>query len=239
MRKLENPMSEPRSASILSLDSNLWEHSGEDSLSRRGFLALIGGLTLWGLALNALLATWALSVGFRPNLWVTLLLGLAVPIVGIILTKKTSSVPLALVGYHLVLVPFGLLLGPILETYIRIGGMALVTNALMLTGCTTGVMTLLGLSYPKVFAKLGGVLFAALIALVVLRLVSFFVPSLAAAGWIEWLAAGIFTLYIGYDCHRAMAIPATGRNAVDVAISLYLDIINLFLTILRLLSRRD
>jgi len=29
--------------------------------------------------------------------------------------------------------------------------------ALMLTGCTTGVMTLLGLSYPKVFEKLGGV----------------------------------------------------------------------------------
>lgn len=63
--------------------------------------------------------------------------------------------------------------------------------------------------------------------------------TLAAAGWVDWLAAGIFTLYIGYDCHRAMAIPATGRNSVDVAISLYLDIYNLFLTILRLLSRRD
>ena len=117
--------------------------------------------------------------------------------------------------------------------------MGIVTSALMLTGCTTGVMTLLGLSYPNVFARLGGVLFASLMALVILRLVSLFVPSLAAAGWIEWLAAGIFTLYIGYDCHRAMAIPATGRNALDVAISLYLDIINLFLTILRLLSPRD
>lgn len=232
-------MADPQPRSILSSGAEVWDRSGTDSLSRRAFLGLIGGLTFYGLALNAVLATWAMQVHFQPGLVLMLVLAIGLPLAGIFIARRAQSVPVALLGYHLLLVPMGLILGPILSVYINIGGMAIVTRALMLTGCTVGVMTLLGLSYPDIFAKLGGVLFASLMALVVLRLISFFVPSLAAAGWVDWLAAGIFTLYIGYDCHRAMSIPATGRNSVDVAISLYLDIYNLFLTILRLLSRRD
>lgn len=232
-------MADPQQRSLLSSANAVWDRSGSDTLSRRAFLGLIGGLTFYGLALNAVLATWAMQVHFQPGLVLMLVLAIGLPLAGIFIASRARSVPVALLGYHLLLVPMGLILGPILSVYINIGGMAIVTRALMLTGSTVGVMTLLGLSYPNIFAKLGGVLFASLMALVVLRLVSFFVPALAAAGWIDWLAAGIFTLYIGYDCHRAMAIPATGRNSVDVAISLYLDIYNLFLTILRLLSRRD
>ncbi len=225
------------SRSILS--NELWERTGEDTLSRRAFLGLTGVLTLYGLALNAGLAWWALQAGFRPGLLLMIGLGMVLPLIGVFTASRAKTMGMALLGYHLLLVPFGLILGPILEAYLRVGGTMLVMRALVLTGCTTGVMTLLGLSYPKVFEKLGGVLFASLIALFVLRLVGMFVPALGAAGWIEWLAAGIFTLYIGFDCHRAMAIPATGRNAVDVAVSLYLDIFNLFLTILRILSPRD
>ncbi|MFN8009793.1 MAG: Bax inhibitor-1 family protein [Holophagaceae bacterium] len=225
------------SRSILS--NELWARTGEDTLSRRAFLGLTGALTLYGLALNAGLAWWALQAQFRPGTILFLGLGLVLPMIGVFTASRAKSMGMALLGYHLLLVPFGLILGPILEAYLRVGGTMLVMRALMLTGCTTGVMTLLGLSYPKVFEKLGGMLFASLIALVVLRLIGMFVPALGAAGWIEWLAAGIFTLYIGFDCHRAMAIPATGRNAVDVAVSLYLDIFNLFLTILRILSPRD
>ncbi len=232
-------MAELQQRSLLSSGNAVWDRSGTDTLSRRAFLGLIGGLTFYGLALNAILATWAMQIRFQPGIVLFLVLGIGLPMAGILIASRAKSMPMALFGYHLLLIPMGLILGPILSVYINIGGMALVTRALMLTGSAVGVMTLLGLSYPDIFAKLGGVLFASLIALVVLRLVSMFVPSLAAAGWIDWLAAGIFTLYIGYDCHRAMAIPATGRNGVDVAISLYLDIYNLFLTILRLLSRRD
>lgn len=232
-------MADPQQRSLLSSGAGVWDRFGSDTLSRRAFLGLIGGLTFYGLALNAALATWAMQVRFQPGLVLMLVLVLGLPMAGIFIASRAKSVPVALLGYHLLLIPMGLILGPILSVYINIGGMALVTRALMLTGCAVGVMTLLGLSYPDIFAKLGGVLFASLIALVVLRLVSMFVPALAAAGWIDWLAAAIFTLYIGYDCHRAMSIPATGRNAVDVAISLYLDIYNLFLTILRLLGRRD
>lgn len=230
------PMTTNRS--ILSLDTGVWDRSGADAMGRRAFLGLVSGLTLYGLALNAALAWWAMSIGFRPGFGLMIALML-LPVGGILVARFTKSLAGSLLGYHLVLVPFGLLLGPIIDTYTRAGAGAIVTQALILTGCTTGIMTLLGLSYPNLFARLGGVLFGGLIALVVLRLIGMFVPSLGNAGWIDWLAAGIFTLYIGYDWYRAMSLPANARNGVDVAISLYLDIINLFLTILRLLSRRD
>ncbi len=228
----------PTSRSILSFDTGVWDRSGSDTLDRRAFLGLISGLTLYGLALNAALAYWAMRSHFHPGLGLMIVMMLA-PLGGILLANRSGSFAGSLLGYHLVLVPFGLLLGPLVEAYLRAGAGAIVTRALILTGCTTGVMTLLGLSYPKLFSRLGGVLFGGLLALFLLRLVGLFVPSLGHAGWIDWLAASIFTLYIGYDWYRAMALPATGRNAVDVTISLYLDILNLFLTLLRLLSRED
>ena len=51
------------------------------------------------------------------------------------------------------------------------------------------------------------------------------------------MSAGIFSLYIGYDYQRAQFYPPTVDNAVDCALDIYLDIINLFLDILRILAR--
>ena len=56
---------------------------------------------------------------------------------------------------------------------------------------------------------------------------------------IHYLAAGPFAPYIGYDMWRASEIPATLDNAVDVSVSLYLDILNLFLWILPILAKKD
>jgi FtsH-binding integral membrane protein len=49
---------------------------------------------------------------------------------------------------------------------------------------------------------------------------------------IDWIAAGIFALYIGYDMYRASTIPATLDNAIDVATAQFLNIFNLFVRFL-------
>ena len=54
----------------------------------------------------------------------------------------------------------------------------------------------------------------------------------------DWIVAAIFCGYIGVDWGRANRIERTLDNAVDSAASLYLDIINLFLRVLRILSRK-
>ena len=54
----------------------------------------------------------------------------------------------------------------------------------------------------------------------------------------DWIVALLFCGYIGYDWARANAIPNTLDNAIDSAAALYLDIINLFIRLLHIMSRR-
>lgn len=54
--------------------------------------------------------------------------------------------------------------------------------------------------------------------------------------WYSWVAVILFSLYIGYDLQRAQMFEKTLDNAIDSALDIYLDIINLFLHILRILA---
>ena len=54
----------------------------------------------------------------------------------------------------------------------------------------------------------------------------------------DWIAAGLFSLYIGFDLYRSQQFPKTLDNAVDCALDIYLDIANLFIRLLRVMSRR-
>jgi len=58
------------------------------------------------------------------------------------------------------------------------------------------------------------------------------------SNWLDWVVVLIFCGYIGYDWGRANSIPKTLDNAVDSAAALYMDIINLFLRILRIMGRK-
>ena len=58
-------------------------------------------------------------------------------------------------------------------------------------------------------------------------------------GIFNWIFVVIFSLYIGYDWYRAQQFPKSLDNAIDCVIDLYLDIINLFLRILEIISRRN
>ncbi len=54
----------------------------------------------------------------------------------------------------------------------------------------------------------------------------------------DWIAAGLFSLYIGYDIYRSQQFPMTVDNAVDSALDIYLDIANLFIRLLSIMGRR-
>ena len=54
----------------------------------------------------------------------------------------------------------------------------------------------------------------------------------------DWIAAGLFSLYIGYDIYRAQQFPKTVDNAVDSALDIYMDIANLFLRLLSIMGKK-
>ena len=54
---------------------------------------------------------------------------------------------------------------------------------------------------------------------------------------LDWVVVGIMCMYIGYDWVRANSVQRTTVNAIAAASALYLDIINILLRVLRILSR--
>jgi FtsH-binding integral membrane protein len=81
-------------------------------------------------------------------------------------------------------------------------------------------------------------IFIALLAVIIVELVEIFIFGVHH-GIIEWMVAIIFCGYIGYDWSRANSIPRTLDNAIDSAAALYMDIINLFLRILRIMGEAE
>ena len=88
---------------------------------------------------------------------------------------------------------------------------------------------------PEIFKSIGMTLSICLIGVIVIELLMI-ILGLAQPQWWDWLVALLFCGYIGYDWSKAQEECKTLDNAVDSAVSLYLDIINLFI---RLLGKDD
>ncbi len=154
-------------------------------------------------------------------------------LLGIYLFNSSKSPLVSFIGYNLVVVPFGFIINVVVARY----DPSLVLEAMRITGTVTAVMMILGSAFPAFFKRIHGALTVALIAVIVVELVDIFIFK-KQHGIIDWIVVLIFCGYIGYDWGRANRIPKTLDNAVDSAAALYMDIINLFLRILRILGRR-
>ena len=97
---------------------------------------------------------------------------------------------------------------------------------------------MLGFLYPVFFNKIARALSFSLIIVIIVELIEIFVFQIHH-GIIDWIVVVIFCGYVGLDWSRANQIPKTLDNAVDSAASLYMDIIILFLRILRIMGRRN
>ncbi|ABP80401.1 hypothetical protein PSEUDT2_00522 [Stutzerimonas stutzeri] len=140
---------------------------------------------------------------------------------------------MSFLGYNLVVVPFGLIVNLVVSRY----DSALVYEAIRITALVTLGMMLLGTLFPRFFARIASALTVALLLVIVVELVELFILGIHH-GVIDWIVVLIFCGYVGVDWGRANQIPKTLDNAIDSAAALYMDIINLFLRILRILGRK-
>ena len=92
--------------------------------------------------------------------------------------------------------------------------------------------------FPKLFERIGGALGAVLGGLILceILLLIFRVEQQVTC----WIAAALFSLYLGYDFYRSQQYPKTVKNAVASAMDIYMDLANLFIRLLSILgNRRD
>ncbi len=212
---------------------------GEVEISERAFNLIIGAMLLWGFFLNyvtvAAFGRQVMAMVYGMNPVVFLISYFVLVLAGNALVVKGGPA-LSFVGYTMIAAPIGILV------CMSVQGIPVdtVKSAVLITAVVTLSFMIAGTLFPGFFLRLGRVLFFSLLFTIVGGLVSMLLFRGRGYMLYEWLGAGIFSLYIGYDWARANTCARTVDNAIDLSASLYLDIINLFLRILRILnSRRD
>ncbi len=217
-------------------EPSVFQRTHRDSgpiISASTYNLVIGLVLCWGFGIN-----WWMVKTIDPMLFagihplVFFIVYLASCFFGAYLFNRSQDALVSFIGYNFVVIPFGVVVNLVVHQY----DPALVLSAMRITGLVTAVMMLLGTLFPQFFRKLAGTLTIALLAVIVVELFEIFVLK-THHGIIDWIVVLIFCGYIGYDWARANNIPTTFDNAVDSAAELYMDIINLFLRILRILGR--
>ncbi|MDA3962684.1 MAG: Bax inhibitor-1 family protein [Planctomycetota bacterium] len=207
-----------------------------DSLISPGVYNLIIGATLaYGFGVNYLMVQHLPLASIQSiNPFVFIIGYFASCLLGIYLFNKSNNPLVSFLGYNLVVVPFGLIINLAVSRY----NDTIVGNAIMVTGGVTVIMMFCGTLFPRFFQRIIGAVTIALIAVIVVQ-VGFIFFTGTFPPILDWIVVLIFCAYIGYDWGRANGIPKTVDNAVDSAAALYMDIINLFLAILRIMGRRN
>jgi modulator of FtsH protease len=149
---------------------------------------------------------------------------------------RRSNPSLAL-GLFLALAYFmGWEIGPLIQHYIRTFGPDLVFQAAGTTGLGMAAMGCVAYLFNINYRRIAGIGFAALLVLMLAGILSIFFHFMTPDTY-SWLTLGVFTLLTVGDFARIRA-GGDGRSAVSLALSIYLDAINIFLAVLQLFGGR-
>jgi FtsH-binding integral membrane protein len=131
----------------------------------------------------------------------------------------------------------GLVLGGILESYLASGLGMLVLAAASATGVVVLIAGAYGYTTKRDLSRLGSILFIGLLALIAVSLIGLFVHLTVLQLVISAAGTLLFTGFLIFDLNRvARATSVTQGDAIMLAVSVYLDVFNLFLMILSLLG---
>ena len=218
------------------LEKSAYLHEGETEISERAFNLIIGGMLLWGFLLNyltvALFAEQAIRLVMSMNPFVFLIAYLVLVIAGNAMVVKGGAA-MSFIGYTLIAAPIGIVL------CVSIQGVPVntVKSAVLVTAIVSLSFMIAGTLFTNFFLSLGRVLCFSLLFMIVGSLISMLLFGRHGGMVYEWIGTAIFSLFIGYDWARANTCTRTANNAIDLAAALYLDIVNLFLRLLQMMSR--
>jgi len=145
-------------------------------------------------------------------------------------------------GLQLFLYAFSALMGLSFATIFVVYSMGSIFTAFMGGAVLFGTMSIYGYFTKKDLTSIGSFMFVGLIAIVIASLINIFIGSTVLQMVISALAIVIFMGLTAYDTQNIRQIVShdsdTGREEVLGALSLYLNFINLFLSLLQLFGDR-
>jgi modulator of FtsH protease len=131
----------------------------------------------------------------------------------------------------------GIGLAPTIQRYVSTVGPDVVVNAAGTTGFGMLVLGGVAFVFSVDWRRFTGIAFGLLIALIVVGIISAFTHFLHP-GTYAWLTLGVFTLITLIDFSRIRA-GGDGNSPVQLAVSIYLDAINIFIALLQLFGMRS
>ncbi|WRF67344.1 Bax inhibitor-1/YccA family protein [Helicobacter pylori] len=128
----------------------------------------------------------------------------------------------------------GVTLVPLLGMVIAKAGLGAVWQALGMTTIVFGLMSVYALKTKNDLANMGKMLFIALIVVLVCSLINLFLGSPMFQVVIAGASAILFSLYIAYDTQNI--VKGMYDSPIDAAVDLYLDFLNVFISILQIIG---
>jgi FtsH-binding integral membrane protein len=170
-----------------------------------------------------------------------LIIGQLVLAFAIQLGIRRINATLALGMFFVYAASLGLTIGLIVSAYTQ----GSVVTAFLSASAMFGAAAVYGHVTKRSLASLGGLLFMGVIGLVVASVINVFLVSNTVSWIISIIGVVIFTALTAYDVQRiqngqlAVWAGSVEKAAVLGALHLYLDFVNLFLFLLRLLGNRN
>ena len=230
--------------------TNVTSSQERDLEMSRVFPSLMRKVYVWMAMALAITGVIAYGAGNSPALIQLLYMGRGPLLVaglvevGIVWYLSSRIQKLSLVAATVWFIVFAAINGFTLGWIFAAFSSAAIAKTFFITAGTFGAMALIGSTTKKDLTKMGGILFMALIGLIIAGLVNIFLKSTMFDLIVSGIGVLVFTGLTAWDAQKIkqnlrMALDA-GEGAQKVALlgslSLYLDFINLFLYLLRFLG---
>ena len=229
----------------LSVDEQLSMSSAFPVLMRKVYvwmtLALvITGFTAYGVATSP--GVLQFIFGNQILFW-----GMIIAELALVIGVSAAINRLSLTTATLMFILYSVINGALFSSIFLIYTASSIATVFFITAGTFGVMALIGYTTKTDLTSIGKYLFMALIGLIIATLVNMFIKSEGFTYILSYIGVLIFVGLTAYDSQKIkqmlLQAPDAGEGAQKLALlgalTLYLDFINLFIYLLRIIGRRE
>ncbi len=223
--------------------------SRESSATERGFFPQVFFWMAMGLSLTGIVALWmstnpSFIVALSRNMGLFLILALAQ--FGLVFWLSSQilrlSITTATTGFSIYATLNGVLFSSIFLIYTG----ASIASTFLVTAGMFGAVSLYGFTTKKDLASVGSFAFMALIGIILASIVNWFLKSEVFYWILTYIGIAVFVALTAYDVQKLKSIQTQGFQSEELmkkaallgALALYLDFINLFLLLVRIMGRR-
>lgn len=171
--------------------------------------------------------------------------GLIIAQIGIVWYLSSRIQTLTLLTATILFAAYSVLMGVTMSAIFVVYTQASISSTFLITACTFGVMSLYGYTTKKDLTSWGGILLMGVVGIIIASLVNIFLASSMFEFIISCVGVLIFVGLTAYDTQKIKGMLQNQTDdeqgqkiALLGSLTLYLDFINLFLFLLRLLGSR-